>query len=148
MFLSLIGVTSVRSGWIGSEGEASAESEGVIVEYDPSVLPLRVLLDVHVMTHASASKHSMRGKYRSAIYTTSDVQTEMVRIELAALSEAHATDLVVRVLPYRNFRSVIAAQEKYYDTDPERPFCRTYIEPKLAKVIAVHRAHVVAERLA
>ena len=39
---------------------------------------------------------------------------------------------MTRVLPLRRFRLSDERFRDYYRTDPERPFCRAYVDPKLA----------------
>ncbi len=68
VFQSLKGVEKVEQGWIASEGEASTLSEAVIVHFDTSQISLVLLIEIHLLTHESTSEHSMRKKYRSAIY--------------------------------------------------------------------------------
>jgi peptide-methionine (S)-S-oxide reductase len=35
------------------------------------------------------------------------------------------------VLPFKSFRASDERYQNYYRTDPSRPFCRRYIDPKL-----------------
>ena len=132
VFEHLRGVRSVEQGFHRSDLPNGAWSEAVRVSWDPSVLPFRVLLEVHLRTHASTSAHSLRGKYRSAVYVGSESGAGEVRDALAELQGGFAEPLVTQVLPDRGFRMSEARFQNYYRTDPERPFCRTYIDPKLA----------------
>src|SRR3954451_12716902 len=68
VFLSLKGVEQVEQGWIASQPPYDAFSEAVVVTYDPLVITLTDLITIHLHTHASTSNHSMRQKYRSAVY--------------------------------------------------------------------------------
>lgn len=60
VFQSLKGVKSVQQGWIASKNEHFEFSEAVIVDFDPSSIPLKVLIEIHLHTHKSTSEHSMR----------------------------------------------------------------------------------------
>ncbi|WP_317040044.1 peptide-methionine (S)-S-oxide reductase [Flavobacterium tructae] len=62
------GVTNVQQGWIKSEAPDDTFSEAVLVDFDSRIIPLEVLIEAHLITHSSTSNHSMREKYRSAIY--------------------------------------------------------------------------------
>ena len=132
VFDHLRGVRSVEQGFHRSDPPYDAWSEAARVSWDPDALPLSVLLEVHLRTHASTSAHSLRGKYRSAVYVGSEGEAEEVRDALAELQAGFAEPLVTQVLPDRGFRMSEARFRDYYRTDPERPFCRTYIDPKLA----------------
>lgn len=147
VFQSLNGVIKVASGWIGSTGLHSAESEAVLVHFDPALITLDTLLEIHILTHASASDHSMRHKYRSAVYTFSEQQSKKAHAHLHALSERHDTPLITEVLPFAKFRAVTDAYKNYYYTAPDRPFCVNIIEPKLKKLIKTHRAHIDERQL-
>ena len=72
VFQSLKGVAKVEQGWIASFDEYDSFSEAVIVYYNETVISLETLIDVHLYTHRSNSDHSMRKKYRSAVYTFSE----------------------------------------------------------------------------
>lgn len=132
VFQALRGVSAVEQGFVASEPPDDAFSEAVIATFDPDVLPLDVLLEAHLRTHASTSNHSMRGKYRSAVYTTDEAQAQRARAALLRLETGFDAPLVTRVLPLAAFRPSAERFQNYYAADPERPFCRSYIEPKLA----------------
>ncbi len=131
VFQSLAGVTRVDQGWIASDPPHDAFSEAVIVHFQPSLVRLADLLEVHLHTHASQSDHSLREKYRSAIYVTDATQLADATATLSRLAARFPVRLVTRVLPLRRFRPSRDEITCYYATDPTRPFCRTYIEPKL-----------------
>jgi len=131
VFLSLRGVLSVAQGWIASNGVNASFSEGVIVEYESEVVPLGILTAIHVYTHAAASEHSMRHKYRSAVYHFDDKQVAEIRVALDKLQQDFDNQLITQVLPYLDFKQNIEEQLNYYYSDPLRPFCQTYINPKL-----------------
>jgi peptide-methionine (S)-S-oxide reductase len=46
------------------------------VQFDSEVIGLANLIDIHLHTHASNSEHSMRAKYRSAIYVDSQQRAQ------------------------------------------------------------------------
>lgn len=130
VFASLRGVSDVQQGFIRSVTPNDAWSEAVQLTLDPQTMPLSVLLDIHLRTHASQSAHSMRGKYRSAVYVTDD--GDAVRKTLAELQSGFDRPIITQVLRLRDFRLNAPQFLDYYATDPTRPFCRTHIDPKLA----------------
>jgi peptide-methionine (S)-S-oxide reductase len=67
VFESLLGIGYVNQGWIASKGENSDYSEAVEVYFDPAVISLSDLIEIHLYAHASRSNHSIRRKYRSAM---------------------------------------------------------------------------------
>ena len=76
----------------------------------------------------------MRNKYRSAVYSFSKLQSGLVGRELSLLQREFDKPLITKVLPLVDFKSSDERFHNYYLTDPDRPFCKTYIDPKLAKL--------------
>lgn len=136
VFQPLFGIAEVRQGFIRSDAPDDSWSEGVEVHFDPGRIPLRDLIGVHLTTHASASDHKLRGKYRSAVYAA-DAQ---LRAECDALIAEFAaetgTAFVTRALSQRGFKPSDARFLNYYAANPARPFCQAYIEPKLVHLRA------------
>ncbi|MDF3412917.1 peptide methionine sulfoxide reductase [Sulfitobacter sp. M57] len=134
VFQSLRGLSQVRQGFVLSDPPDDTWSEAVEVEFDPDRITLKDLVTVHLATHASASDHKMRGKYRSAVYVQdSDGQTFVGEL-IAALSIEVDTPFVTRALIHRGFKPSDVRFHDYYKSGPEKPFCQTYIDPKLAKL--------------
>ena len=131
VFQALTGVARVEQGFAAADPPDDAFSEAARVAFDPAAIPLDTLVEVHLRTHASTADHTMRGKYRSAIYAEGTEDAAEVRAALDALRPTF-DGLVTRVLPLRAWRASDPRFHDYYATDPTRPFCRTYIDPKLA----------------
>jgi len=55
VFQSLKGVQLVEQGFIASHGNSDKFSEGVIVHFDPHLIPLEVLIEIHLHTHQCTS---------------------------------------------------------------------------------------------
>lgn len=134
VFQSLIGVEIVEQGFVASTGANDTFSEAVVVHFDKEKISLRELLTIHLHTHASTSEHRMRVKYRSAVYAFSAAQIDQVNSELAVLRKDFEKKLVIKVLPFRAFRPSEEQFRNYYYNDPEKPFCKTYIQPKLDRI--------------
>lgn len=134
VFQSLRGVRAVRQGFIRSDAPNDSWSEAVEVDFEPAQISFGDLLVVHLATHASASEHKMRGKYRSAVYVLDDGGE--ARQHLAAMVSETGVHFVTAILPHRGFKASDARFHDYYATNPARPFCQTYIDPKLAKLRA------------
>lgn len=131
VFEALRGVAKVSQGYISSRPPNDSFSEAVIVAFEPNDIPLEVLIEIHLRTHASTSDHKMRGKYRSAIYTFSDVQANTARNTLAELQFEFDDRLVTQVLQHVAFKPSDDRFVQYYEKNSEGPFCARYIDPKL-----------------
>lgn len=134
VFSALAGVDAVHQGFIRSDPPHDSYSEAVEVTFDPANISLEALIRVHLATHASTSNHSMRGKYRSAIYTADDATHVATQAALAKAGTETGARFVTAVLPHRGFKPSDARFKNYYVNDPSRPFCKTYVDPKLAKL--------------
>ncbi len=131
VFQSLRSVSTVDQGFIASTAPNDSFSEAVVVGFDPEILPLDVLIEVHLLTHASTSAHKMRGKYRSAIYTYDSEQVKMAAKALIKFQTGFEKKLVTNVLPFVEFKASDERFQNYYAKGPEKPFCQAYIDPKL-----------------
>ncbi len=131
VFQEVKGVRRVEQGFISSYSPHVDISEAVIVHFDPASIELSVLINIHLNTHSSSSLHSMRNKYRSAIYTFSKVQEQKTKVILDSLQKAFSYKIITEVLPFRKFQPSAEEFRDYYLRDPNKPFCQTYIIPKL-----------------
>lgn len=134
VFVSLRGVEQVAQGWIASVPPHDAPSEAVIVHYDPQLITDTDLLAVHLQSHAATVAHALRGKYRSAVYAFSDEEAVRYRSLLRRLGRNYDRPLLTKVLPFAGFSASLPEHQDYYRSDPERPFCRRYIAPKLKRL--------------
>ncbi|MFD1033490.1 peptide-methionine (S)-S-oxide reductase [Sphingomonas hankookensis] len=134
VFQILLGVDSVDQGFLQSDPPWASWAEGVIVRFDHNVIPLDTLIEIHLRTHSANSGYSPAGRYRSAVYVRDDVQQALAVAAIARLTDTIDTAGRTRVLSLAGFRPSEERYRNYYRTDPDRPFCRRYIDPKLAAI--------------
>ncbi|MGC6429918.1 MAG: peptide-methionine (S)-S-oxide reductase [Jejuia sp.] len=135
VFQSLIGVSIVEQGFVASIAENDAFSEAVIVHFDDTKILLSTLVEVHLRTHKSTSNHSRIDKYRSAIYTYSTRQHQEVISKLEILQFQFRDKLITQVLPFKRFKASRKQIQNYYYSNPEKPFCESFINPKLQMLL-------------
>ena len=143
VFQSIRGVELVEQGWISPAGKQQF-SEAVLVHFDPSLISLEVLVAVHLHSHSSTSEHSMRGKYRSAVYVFSEAQADQVMKAMVGLRKEFGEPIITEILRFGEFNLNSKEFLDYYATDPQRPFCKNYIEPKLKLLMERFGKEVVA----
>jgi peptide-methionine (S)-S-oxide reductase len=131
VFQNIRGVSQVAQGFIRSESPDNSYSEAVIVEFSADEIQLSDLIEVHLLTHASTSQHTMRKKYRSAVYFFSPQQEEIVSQILQRLQINFDQTLITRVLAFSGFRHSEKKYQGYYRKNRGNPFCQRYIDPKL-----------------
>ncbi len=131
VFQSLHGVAEVNQGWVASTDKNNTFSEAVIVHFNPLEINLKFLISIHLATHKSTSNHSMRKKYRSAIYVFSNQQKTESKTILAEIQKNTASQIITQILPFSKFKPSEAQFQNYYKNNPQKPFCKKYILPKL-----------------
>lgn len=147
VFQNLKGVTNVAQGWIASNENNQGFSEAVIVEFDIYEIDLKTLIEIHLLTHKSTSNHSMRKKYRSAIYSFSKEQKKQAKILLELLQIGIQKKIITQVLTFETFKPTEENFQNYYTKNPEKPFCKTFIEPKLKLLLATFSKYVDENKL-
>ena len=136
IFSSLIGIKHVLQGWLASAAPADTLSEGILLDIDTNVISLEDIIDIHLETHSSQSKHSMRDKYRSAIYYTNEKDKDLVS---SILLVSNKPNLVTEVLPLIDFKEQDNEHYKdYFYKQPDKPFCTSHIQPKLKSLLKTH----------
>lgn len=131
VFQSVVGVSKVMQGWIISDGNYSEYSEGVIVYYDDKIISITELIGIHLHTHSCTSIHSLRTKYRSAIYTYDQNQAETAEKVIKKFQAKFDKEIITLVLPMVSFKTNKSEYLDYYYKNPKREFCQRYIDPKL-----------------
>ena len=132
VFQSLRGVTSVDQGWIKSNDPYNFYAEAVVVHFNPVEINLIILISIHLSTHSCTSDHSMREKYRSAVYFFNDAQGKCISSILSDLQVGYEDPILTKVLPCQAFK---INEEKYLDYHKKHAgnqFCQRYIEPKIS----------------
>jgi peptide-methionine (S)-S-oxide reductase len=146
IFQSLIGVTNVKQGWVTSVKENESFSEAVILNFDSEIISLQVLIQIHLETHSCTSNHSMRKKYRSAVYYTNESQKiDVVKI-ISKYQNNFKNSIITLVIPLVDFKLNKIEQLNYYYTNPERPFCKNFVTPKIKQLLKTFGSFVDTEK--
>ena len=145
VFQILRGVSQVNQGFLQSTAPDDAWAEGVVVRFDPAIISLDILIEVHLRTHSANSNYTPNGRYRSAVYVGDADQKHRTDTAITRLGKEVDTATRTKVLPLVGFRSSEERYRDYYRTDPTRPFCRRYIEPKLVAIRRDFARHVLSE---
>ena len=142
VFQNLHGVINVEQGWISASG-AMEFSEAVLVHFNPEKISIKDLIEVHLYTHKSTSGHSMRSKYRSAVDAVGSKQLLESEEILRLLQKEFEDKLITRVYGFLEFKMSPEPYQNYYQKNPEKPFCKTYIDPKIKLLFRRFPKHVL-----
>ena len=150
VFEQLRGVRSVTSGYSGGHVRnpsyeavctgATGHAEVVQVVFDPDVLSYRDLLGVFFTLHDPTTLDRQGGdigtQYRSAIFYHDDAQRREAEAVKAELEAEHVFDdpIVTAIVPLEAFYPAEEYHREYYRRNPNQPYCRAVIAPKVAKL--------------
>jgi len=143
------GVRAVKSGYAGGHVPnptyeavctgATGHAEVVQVEFDPSVIAYRDLLEIFFGMHDPTTLNRQGAdegtQYRSVIFTHSDAQAEAARAIIAELDGDGPWDdpIVTGVEPLQAFYGAEGYHDEYFRLNGSQPYCRIVIAPKVAK---------------
>lgn len=149
IFLDLVGVKSVTSGYIGGQtvaptykqicGGDTGHAEAVKIVFDPAQLSFADLADVFFATHdpttLNRQGNDVGTQYRSAIFPQSPEQDGEARAAIARANEAHGGKVVTTIEPDAPWYPAEDYHQNYWETEGQRnPYCLATIPPKLAKL--------------
>jgi len=149
VFGELHGVDRVVSGYSGgrvpnpSYSEictgTTGHAEVVQVTFDPQIISFRELLEVFFTIHDPTTLNRQGAdvgtQYRSVIFYHTPEQAKIAQeviteLEAAKIWDAH---IVTEVTPFNAFYIAEKDHQEYFKHNPDQPYCRVVIEPKVAK---------------
>lgn len=147
VFSSIKGVVKVEQGWISATDMPERFSEAVIVHFNPNIISQHDIIEIHLITHSSASGHHLREKYRSAIYVFSKVQFSEAKQFLENFKEKHQLNIITETLHFYAFKMNTPEYLNYFFKQTDAPFCKRYIHPKLTLLSKNYNQHLDLEKL-
>ena len=135
VFQSLKGVHKVEQGFVAPLTDETNFSEGVIIHYDASCISLQELITIHLHTHASTKAHSMRHKYRSAIYVFSPDDNSSANDSIKKVQKDFTERILTQVMNFGAFSFSKEEFRNYYHKNTQKPFCETHIAPKISLLL-------------
>ena len=157
VFQSVKGVQKVTSGYMGGDAATAnydavcsgntGHIEVIKVEFDDTVIPLEVILDIFFTTHDPTTKdrqgNDVGSQYRSVVcYTDEAAQKPTVdrtinnlrNMGIGVVSEVnHASEFFVAEEYHQNF----------YNKNPQQGYCSAVIPPKLSKLRKEFKQYLV-----
>jgi len=161
IFRELKGVHEVVPGYTGGHVAnptyeqvctgTTGHAEAVQITYDPEVISFEDLLDVFWRTHDPTTLNRQGAdvgtQYRSAIFYHDEVQkgvAEKSKAETEA-SGLWPDPIVTEIVPYRSFYPAEEYHRDYYRRNPNQPYCRAVIDPKIQKLRKAFREKLKQE---
>ena len=154
VFEQLKGVQKVLSGYSGGHVPdpsyeavctgATGHAEVTQVTFDSDIISFRDLLEVFFTIHDPTTPDRQGGdvgtQYRSAIFYHDEEQRRIAEDIVRELEAEHVFDdpIVTKIEPLQAFYPAEAYHREYYRRNPNQPYCRAVIAPKVAKLRSKH----------
>jgi len=152
VFERLKGVERVVSGYTGGGDRrpsyrevctgTTGHAEAIQVTFDPAQVSYRELLELffafHDPTTVDRQGPDQGPQYRSAVFPVDPDQERVAREVIADLTgqQVFRSPIVTRIEPAAPFFPAEEHHQGYYRRNPEQPYCRAMIDPKVAKLRA------------
>ncbi len=150
VFQNLKGVQSVVSGYTGGQVEnptyeqictgTTGHAEVAQIIFDPAVISFEDLLYVFWRTHDPTTLNRQGAdvgtQYRSAIFYDSEGQKEIAEKSKAKTdaSDLWPDSIVTEISQLDKFFKAEEYHQDYYKLNPNQPYCRLIIDPKIRKL--------------
>ena len=150
VFQNLKGVQSVVSGYTGGQVEnptyeqictgTTGHAEVAQIIFDPAVISFEDLLYVFWRTHDPTTLNrqgaDLGTQYRSAIFYDSEEQKEIAEKSKAKTdaSDLWPEPIVTEISQLDKFYKAEEYHQDYYKLNPNQPYCRLVIDPKIRKL--------------
>ncbi len=160
VFQRVRGVKSVSSGYAGGRvpnptyhqvsGGNTGHAEAVQITYDPSLVSYAELLEIFWKTHDPTTPDQQGNdygpQYRSVIFTHNEEQQKLANEYKKKLNEAGIwkDPIVTEITPFSNFYTAEKYHQDYYNQNPNQPYCRFVIVPKLEKFKSVFKDKLIS----
>ena len=132
VYLEVRGVTGVESGYMGGQvanpsyeqvcGGATGHAEVVRLEFDPSVISYRDILQIfftiHDPTTPDRQGNDVGPQYRSVIFTQDAQQEATARQVIAEMAAVWDAPIVTQVLPLDTWYKAEEYHQNYYAQHP------------------------------
>ncbi len=149
IFQQLKGVKNVTPGFSGGTRKnptsdqvysgVSGHAESIQIEFDPEIISFETILDVFWHTHNPTTLNQQgydKGKqYRSAIFYHDEGQRKIAENSMHEFEKEglYSDPIVTEIVAFKNFYPAENYHQNFYKNNPNQPYCKFIIEPKLEK---------------
>ena len=147
LFQMLPGVKAVSSGYAGGTTEnptykdvctgRTGHAEVIQIEFDPKVVSydkiLETFWEAHDPTTLNRQGADSGTQYRSIILYSGDQQKAAAEKSKAEAQKHFSKPIVTEIVPLKQFYKAEGYHQDYYRSNPDQPYCRAVIQPKVEK---------------
>jgi peptide-methionine (S)-S-oxide reductase len=149
VFLDVVGVKSVESGYIGGNtvnptykevcGGDTGHAEAIRITFDNEQIGYDDLLDIFFATHdptqLNRQGNDVGTQYRSAIFPQDEEQSRKARAAIERANGEHGGRVVTTIEPKADWYPAEDYHQDYWAGEGQRnPYCLAIIPPKLQKL--------------
>lgn len=148
LYERLEGVLAVESGYAGGTTEnptykavcsgTTGHAEVVKIDFDPAIVSLRELLDYFWIAHDPTTLNRQGAdvgtQYRSIILYADEEQAAAAKASMEEAQRKFSKPIVTEVSPLKTYYPAEVDHQDYYQNNPNAPYCRFVIAPKLKKL--------------
>ena len=149
VYKELRGVEKVVSGYAGGHVKnptyhqvctgSTGHAEVVQITFNPQEVSfkeiLQVFFTIHDPTTLNRQGYDEGTQYRSAIFYHTPEQRQIAEQTIAELTAEKIWDdpIVTEIVPLSEFYPAEDYHQDYFENNPNQPYCRAVVEPKVAK---------------
>lgn len=147
VFQRLQGVHSVKSGYMGGMTEnptykeictgMTGHAEVARIEYDADMISFEELLEVFWSTHdpttLNRQGNDVGTQYRSAIFYHDEEQKAIAEKSMQEAATDFSNPIVTEISELSTFYPAENYHDNYYNINPNQPYCRMVVGPKVDK---------------
>ena len=149
VFRDVIGVSGVESGYIGGTqpdptykqvcSGNTGHAEAIRVTFDPDVVSLDDILDIHFATHdptqLNRQGNDVGTQYRSALFPLDDEQRTAMEAAISRAAQTRAEPVVTTIEGPATWYPAEDYHQEYWSGEGQRnSYCVAVIPPKLMKL--------------
>ncbi len=149
IFQNLKGVSGVVSGYAGGAVDnpsyqqicagRTGHAEVVQITFKPKVISFEDLLYIFWRSHNPTTLNRQGAdvgtQYRSVIFYHTEAQKAIAEKSKAEIEDSGLwpNPIVTEITPFNNFYQAEEYHQNYYRLNPNQPYCRMVIDPKMQK---------------
>ena len=148
IFKNIKGVEKVTSGYSGGKEERpsyeqishgdTGHAESIQITYNPKIISyedlLYIFFRVHDPTTADRQGADVGPQYRSMIFYADEAQRKDAYNALKEAQKLYKNPIVTEIVPLKNFNPAEDYHQDYYESNPNKVYCKLVIDPKINKL--------------
>lgn len=152
VFSQLKGVHNVVSGYIGGHSANptykqvcngdTGHAEAIQIAFDPAQISFEELLEIFFASHDPTTPNRQGNdvgtQYRSAIFCQDEEQRHIAEQVIRRMNEEKVfpSQIVTQINAASTFYPAEDYHQRYYENNPNQPYCMVVAAPKVAKIRA------------